>query len=543
LARAHIPTLVDRSGEPPFVNSSPPLSPGPALRTLRPPQHAAAEDAHKTVLEDEERLRLAEAAGQIGTWEWDPESGRQILSLELCRIFGVEVDDPERARKWAAHIWPEDWPKVQLLMQQATQTGRMEFEYRYLHPEQGLRWLYCRGCRFRNESRMFGIVQDVTSRKASEEASQRLAAIVESSDDAIISKDLHGVVTSWNPGAESIFGFTAQEMIGRPITTIIPPELRDDESRILATIARGERIEHFETVRLRKDGTTVEVSLTVSPVKDEAGRIVGAAKIARDITQRRKAEQTLLITERLAAVGRLAATVAHEINNPLEAVTNLVYLAKMAAASNEVLSFLTAAEEQLACVSHITKQTLGFYRETGGTRRVRPREIVSSVLSVFAPRARNKGIELTTEIESDVEISAVPGEIRQVVANLVSNSIDATPRLGKIRIRVSAARRPAGDRASGARITVADTGSGIPAEMFARVFEPFFTTKRDVGTGLGLWVCKNIVGAHHGSVRGRSSTARGKSGTVFSVFLPRNFGDDAASNERTQPGELLLKAS
>jgi PAS domain S-box-containing protein len=511
-------------------------------RSLSAPD-SGAQDSHWSILENEERLRLAESAGQIGTWEWDPERETQTLSPELCRIFGVEIDDPERARKWAAHIWPDDWPKVQFLMQQARQSGVMEFEYRYLHPESGLRWLYCKGRRFRDAGRMFGIVQDVTSRKASEEASQRLAAIVESSEDAIISKDLHGVITSWNPGAERIFGFTAQEMIGRPITTIIPPELRDDEIKILASIARGERIEHFETIRLRKDGTTVEVSLTVSPVKDEAGRIVGAAKIARDITQRKKAEQTLLISERLAAVGRLAATVAHEINNPLEAITNLVYLAKTATTSGEVSSFLTTAEEQLACVSHITKQTLGFYRETSGARRLRPSEIVSSVLSVFASRARNRGIELKPEIDSDVEIYAVPGEIRQVVANLVSNSIDATPRFGTIRVRVAAARRPAADRVRGVRITVADTGSGIPAEMLARVFDPFFTTKRDVGTGLGLWVCKNIVGTHQGSIRGRSSTVREKSWTAFSVFLPRRLQEDAVSNDQKQPELLLRRAS
>jgi len=378
-------------------------------------------------------------------------------------------------------------------------------------------------------------VQDVTARKASEEASQRLAAIVESSDDAIISKDLNGIVTTWNPCAERMFGFTAQEMIGRPITTIIPPELRGDETKILETIARGERIEHFETVRLKKNGETIDVSLTVSPVKDEAGRIVGAAKIARDITQRKKAEQALLVTERLAAVGRLAATVAHEINNPLEAITNLVYLAKTAATSTDVLGFLTTAEEQLACVSHLTKQTLGFYRETTGARAVRPSDIVSSVIAAFGSRARNKRIALVPEIRSDLQIYAVPGEIRQVVTNLVSNGIDAISGSGQIRIRVSEAWRRNADLVSGVRITVADTGSGIPAEVLARVFDPFFTTKRDVGTGLGLWICKNIVETHKGTIRGRSSTTLGKSGTVFSVFLPKNLQEDAAPSRREQP--------
>ena len=476
-----------------------------------------------------EQICLAAAAGQIGTWEWNPVSGAQTLSSELLRIFGFEAADPEISRKWAARVWPDDWPKVQLLMQQGGETGRMEFEYRYLHPDLGLRWLYCKGCWFQDKSRMFGIVQDVSSRKAAEEASQRLAAIVESSDDAIISKDLHGVVTSWNSGAERMFGFTAEEMIGRPITTIIPPELRDDETRILATIARGDNIQHFETVRSKKSGDPIEVSLTVSPVKDESGRIVGAAKIARDITQRKKTEQTLLMTERLAAVGRLAATVAHEINNPLEAVINLVYLAKTASSYGQAQIYLDTAEEQLACVAHLTRQTLGFYRETSGASSVRPSEIIGSLLTVFSSRARNKGIEFSEEIEDDSAIFAVPGEIRQVVANLLSNSIDAVHGAGRVRIRVSTGRNWHRDRESGIRITVADTGAGIPPAARQRIFEPFYTTKRDVGTGLGLWVCKSVVDHHKGTIRVRSSAAPGKSGTTVSVYFPFDSQAEAAN--------------
>jgi signal transduction histidine kinase len=308
-------------------------------------------------------------------------------------------------------------------------------------------------------------------------------------------------------------------MIGRPILTIIPPELHATESEILATIARGERIEHFETVRLRKDGERIEISLTVSPVKDETGRIVGAAKIARDITQLRKAERALRTTERLASVGRLAATVAHEINNPLEAVTNLIYLARQAAILTDVQGYLDAAEQELARVSQLTKQTLGFYRETKSASNVRPGDLVTSLLPVFASRTRNRGIELCPEIEDDSEIYAVAGEIRQVIANLIGNSIDA-PAGGKVRIRVSAATQWSPDRKPGIRLTVSDTGSGIPPEARPKIFEPFFTTKRDVGTGLGLWVCKSIVENHGGSIRVKSSTAPGKSWTVVSVFLP-----------------------
>jgi PAS domain S-box-containing protein len=501
-----------------------------------------ASRAQTAVLEDAERLRMAESAGHIGTWEWDPVSRKQTISPELGRIFGVDVNSPDRARIWAAHVWPEDWPKVQQLMQMGSATGIMEFEYRYLHPEMGLRWLFCKGCRFKGEQGLFGIVQDVTARKAAEEASQRLAAIVESSDDAIIGKNLDGIVTSWNPGAEQMFGYTAQEMIGRPITTIIPPELRDDEILILTAIARGERIQHFETSRVKKNGEIVEVSLTVSPVRDEAGRIIGAAKIARDITERKKAEKAMMMTERLAAVGRLAATVAHEINNPLEAVTNLVYLAKMASPPGEVAGFLTTAEEQLNLVSHLTRQTLGFYRETAGTRPVELNQIINSLLTIFSARAHNKGIELEHEINSDLATYAVPGEIRQVLANLVSNSVDAVSGPGRIRIRAAFSRHWGDGMEAGIRITVADTGKGIAPKVRPRVFEPFFTTKRDVGTGLGLWVCKSIVDKISGTIRIRSSVVPDRSWTVVSVFLPRNMPSETAAGESGLVAQLRRKA-
>jgi PAS domain S-box-containing protein len=505
---------------------------------------AAIGAGEKAIFENEERLRLAEAAGHIGAWEWDPVQDTQVISPELGRIFAIDSSDAGLTRIWAGRVWPEDWAKVQLMMQQGSQTGQMEFEYRYLHPDLGLRWLYCKGCRIHNQRRLFGIVQDVTARKAADEASQRLAAIVSSSDDAIVSEDLNGTITSWNPAAEKVFGFTAQEVVGRPITIIIPIELRDDEVRILKTIARGERIEHYETLRLKKNGETVDVSLTVSPIKDEAGHIVGAAKIVRDITEQKRAERNLRAAERLAAVGRLAATVAHEINNPLEAVTNLVYLAKTNSNSQEAREFLTTAEDELARVGLLIRQTLGFYRETNGARRIRPSDLVNSVIAVFSARARSKHVEIVPEFHADPWLNAVPGEIRQVLANLVSNSIDAISGSGRLTIRVSCSRRWSGDYETGARITVADTGSGIAPEALRSVFEPFFTTKRDVGTGLGLWVCRNIIESHRGSIRGRSRSKPGKSWTVFSIFLPLNLNNELAEGgERGQHENWLLKTA
>jgi PAS domain S-box-containing protein len=371
------------------------------------------------------------------------------------------------------------------------------------------------------------VTLDITERKAAEEAQRRLAAIVESSDDAIVGKDLNGIVMSWNPGAERMFGYSANEMIGRPITTIIPPELEEDEQRILEAIGRGEPVEHFETVRLTKSGERIDVSLTVSPIKDDTGRVVGAAKTARNITQQKKTEQALRTTERLASVGRMAATVAHEINNPLEAVTNLVYLAKGSATLNDVQKFMNAIEEELNRISQITKQTLGFYRESVAPGAMKVGEMLNPLISMLGRRARNNGIEIRPEIRQDPEINAVAGEIRQLIANLLNNSIDAVDSGGLIRIRIGA-NGLNGQHPTGIRITIADSGRGISPSARSKLFEPFFTTKKDVGTGLGLWVCTNIVQRHHGSIRVKSSTIPGRSWTVFSVFLPT--GKESVNN-------------
>ncbi|MFB3814902.1 MAG: PAS domain S-box protein [Terriglobales bacterium] len=369
--------------------------------------------------------------------------------------------------------------------------------------------------------RWMGTNTNISVQREAEEARRRLAAIVESSEDAIISKDLHGIVTSWNAAAERLLGHTAAEMIGQSIKRIIPPQLHPDEDRILDELRSGRRIEHFETVRLTKAGEQIAVSLTISPLKDQQGQVIGAAKILRDIGQRLRVEEALRTSEKLATVGRLAATVAHEINNPLESVINLVYLARHdPTAPPSVREYLSTAEEELGRISQLTRQTLGFYRDRKEPVRVQIAPIVRGLLPVFSSKVANKFIDLRLDLEEDVEIIAVPGDLRQVFANLLSNSIDAVSAYGRISIRVRPACGWRTGPTPGVRITIADTGHGIEPSLRARLFEPFFTAKKEIGTGLGLWVCKSVVDSHGGTIRVRSSVALGKSWTAMSVFFP-----------------------
>ena len=365
---------------------------------------------------------------------------------------------------------------------------------------------------------------DITEQKIADEARMRLAAIVASSDDAIVSKDLQGIVTSWNAAAERILGWTAEEMIGRSILTIIPPELHSDEPEILRKIAAGERIEHFETIRVTKSGELINASLTISPVRDPQGNIIGAAKILRDVTAQKQLEATLRTTERLASVGRLAATVAHEINNPLEAVTNLIYLARIDPSLPEsVRGCLAIADEELQRVSHIARQTLGFYRDTSAPRWLNIAESTAEVLAIYERRFHYKGLTSQQKIPPALKLCALQSEFKQIISNLISNAIDASRQGGTISIRAWAAQHPE-TRAHGVRFVVADQGVGIPHENLRRIFTPFFTTKKDFGTGLGLWIIHDLLVKKAGSIRCRSTvavpSATRRSGTVMMIFLP-----------------------
>ena len=496
-------------------------------------------EAQHALSESERRFRALASASTQSIYRMSPD----WKEMRQLRGKGFLSDTEEANPKWMEeYVFAADRPTVQTSIDTAIRTGSLfELEHRVRRADGGEGWVLSRAVAIRDEegqvTEWFGAAVDITERvltrnqldekrlqlEKSLVAARHLAAIVESSDDAIVSKNLQGVVTSWNLRAEQLFGFSAEEMIGESITKIIPPEMKSDEERILATIARGDRIEHFETVRLHKDGRRIDVALTISPIRDEAGKIVGASKIVRDITDKKRTEKVLRMTERLASVGKLAATIAHEINNPLEAVTNLLYLARYSNDVEQTRSFIGQADEELKRVALLTRQTLGFSREAKGPSQMRVGSAIESVVELFFAKVRNKRIQLRTEIRQDPEIYGIDSEIRRLIANLLNNSIDAVGAQGNIRIRLSAGRAWGWGNEQGVRFTIADTGTGIAPEHRSRVFEPFFTTKKDVGTGLGLWISKGIIDNHHGAIAVRSSVRPGKTGTVFSIFLPAQY--------------------
>ncbi len=346
---------------------------------------------------------------------------------------------------------------------------------------------------------------------------REMAAIVECSDDAIFSTRPDGIITSWNHGAERLYGYSAEEAVGSAVTLLAPPERYQEAERNRHLLNRGEAVESYPTERMRKDGARIPVLLTVSPLRNREGQIVGASAIARDITAQRRSEEAVRRSEKLATAGRLAASIAHEINNPLEAVLNLIYLARND--PRQADQYLSMAEEEVGRVAHLAQQALGFVRDTASPGGIDAARVMDEVLQLYSHKLDSKQIRVTRRYRGSAQIVGFAGEVRQLLTNLLVNALDAMDRNGALHVRIRATRRWS-DGLEGVYITLADNGSGIPQQSLRRIFEPFYTTKKDAGTGLGLWVSRGIVEKHDGSIRVRSQVAGHHRGTAFSIFLP-----------------------
>jgi len=344
-----------------------------------------------------------------------------------------------------------------------------------------------------------------------------MAAIVKSSRDAILTVDSEGVITSWNGAAEQLFGYSAEEAVGMPVSNLVPRERALEHERNRRILSAGGDIEPYKTERLRNDGTRWPILLTVSPLFDSRGEVVGSSGIARDLSVEKRSEDAVLRSEKLATAGRMAASIAHEINNPLEAVINLLYLARQDATHSD--GYLTMAEQEVGHVARLAQQTLGLVRESNHPDSVDPASILEETLELYARNLARRQIRVTRRYREIAPIQGYAGELRQLFANLVVNSADAIGEGGSLHVRVMPAHDWASGR-EGIRITVADSGTGISRESLDHIFEPFYTTKKGTGTGLGLWISSGIVRKHGGAIRVRSRTNGSAAGTVFSIFLP-----------------------
>ncbi len=344
--------------------------------------------------------------------------------------------------------------------------------------------------------------------------------------DGVIATDEHGVVTFINPIAENLSGNTLSQSKGKSITDVFPifneVSLKPVENPVRKVMESGNIVGLANhTVLRHRNGSLTPIEDSAAPIRDDLGRLVGVVLVFRDATYERRSQELLRQTEKIAAAARLAATVSHEINNPLEAVSNLIYLAKMRdGVPPDAVGDLNLAEQELKRVSHVTRQTLGFYRETSTPAQVDLSALVESVLRLYSNKLASKKILLQSEFQPCPPLQGWPGELQQVIANLISNAADAVSVNGRLKISVACIDRSNGSFNKAVRFQVEDDGPGISPEHLDRIFEPFFTTKKDVGTGLGLWVSKEIVERHGGVIQVESHQDNGSHGTVFNVLLP-----------------------
>jgi PAS domain S-box-containing protein len=318
---------------------------------------------------------------------------------------------------------------------------------------------------------------------------------------------------------QDILGYSPESWMNGAWVQHVCEEDRERVTQYWASAAQAD-VSDCEYRGISVTGRLLWLRLITYTDREQDGGIRQMRGLIVDVTERRQAEATLRLTERLASTGRLAASIAHEINNPMAAVTNLVYLIEnYPGVDAQARQFARLAQDELKRMAHITRQMLGFYRESTDASRVDVTELLDGVLDLYNRRIKNSGVRVEVRTEKAPPVNVFAGEIRQVLSNLLINALDALPSGGKVVIRVRERRDPVSG-GIGTTITFADNGPGIPEEMRNRIFEPFFTTKGQKGTGLGLWVSEGIVQKHNGTLRVRSTQREGRAGTTFSIFLP-----------------------
>ena len=382
------------------------------------------------------------------------------------------------------------------------------------------------------------------------DAGAYLAAIVESSDDVIVSKTLEGIIISWNPAAERILGYTAAEAIGKHIRLIIPPDRWAEEDEVLASLRRGERVSHFETVRRTKDGRLLTLSLTVSPVKDQTGRIIGASKVARDITERKQAEQErerLLLLERESRrqaeqanriKDEFLAVVSHELRTPLNAIVGWASLLRMRKLDDQTDRAIETILRNAQTQTQLIADLLDVSRIVSGQLRlnIRPFQLISVIeaaIEVVRPAAESKSIRLQSLFDPAAgPVGGDPDRLQQVFWNLLSNAVKFTPKGGRVQIRLQRIN-------SHIEVVVCDTGKGIEPKLLPHIFDRFYqgdstTTREESGLGLGLSITRHLVELH-GGVVSVYSAGEGR-GAEFTVKLPILVA--AQSAEQTDEGRV-----
>ncbi len=482
-------------------------------------------EAEAALALSEERYELAVKGLSVGIWDWDCVSGDLYRSARFDEIMYFSPDEIGNFLEvWKQRLHPEDRDAtVELLEKHLQQLGPFDVEYRLLGQDGLYSWIRAKGQAVWDATgkplRMVGSIEEVSERKAAESKTSLLAAIVESSEDAIISKTLYGIISTWNRGAERIFHYTAAEAVGQPINLIIPPERLEEERAIIALVREGHPLQHFETTRMNKRGERIDIALTVSPVRDKLGNIIGASKIIRDITERKAADEARhklmdQLMQSNTELERFAYVASHDMQEPLRMITNFTeiiatdYAPALDDTGKEYLQLVRDAGERMRDMVDDLLEYARVGNETIALKPVDGARELGHVLANLAGLIEERNAQIT--YDSLPHFMGNPVQFMRLLQNLITNAIKYQPVGNTPRIHVGV--EDLGDQWC---ISVRDNGVGISEEFLQQVFQPFRRLQGwgDVkGTGIGLAVCKRIVETHGGRIW---ATSVPKEGSVF----------------------------
>lgn len=474
-----------------------------------------------------------------------PTPARVLWGQDLILLYNDSYRElpgkqhPEALGKPAREAFEDAWNIVGPVLETAFATGEafvLDNRHLPLQTPEGVKDFYLNSTsspiyEYGAVAGLLGLFRDVTaevSRSRNLEAC--LDAIYHARLEYIGLVTPDGILVDCNAALLEVAGNRRPDVVGKPFAEIPwfsatpgAPEL----IRSAIDFARRGEVFRSELTLNRVGGEPMIVDFLLTPVRDESGAVVFLVPEGRDVTEEKRTETALLKSEKLASVGRLASSIAHEINNPLESVMNLIYLARHAP-PQDAEKYLDLADQEIRRVSIIANQTLRFHKQAAKPQAATAADLFSTVMSIYEGRLRNAHVSVERRFRTDRPVTCFPGDIRQVLNNLVANALEAMPFGGRLLIRGRTGRDWKTNR-PGLVLTIADNGSGIPPDAKKKIFDAFFTTKGTAGNGLGLWVCQEIVQRHHGRLRLRSTQRPHRKGTTFTLFLPF----DAGSEQRT----------
>jgi PAS domain S-box-containing protein len=505
--------------------------------------------AHDGLRQSEEKYRSLVANIPDVTWTSALDGEKPYVSPNVLHVFGFTAEEmcDKTDGFWYGRIHPSEASTIAEAFRKLFTEGQ-PFDVEYRAQRKDGRWIWVHDRAYRTYEKAGvryadGIFSDITERKRAEEERERLAALVESSSDAIVGKTLEGIITAWNPGAERLFGYSAFEAVGQPMLMLIPPDRKGEEADILARLRRGERLEHFETVRVRKDGSCIDVSATISPIRDSRGMVVGASKIARDITEWKRAEEEMRKAKEAAEAANLAksqflANMSHEIRTPMNGVIGVAGLLLDTELTPEQRQYAEIVRSSGEALLMVINDILDFSKIEARKLSLEIRDfdldaVVRGAVAVLSMKASEKGLKIAYRMAAGTPtmLRGDPGRLRQIVINLVGNSVKFTHQGG---VTIDAGVEVLDERRVMLHFAVSDTGVGFPQERASALFEPFVqadgsSTRRYGGTGLGLTISKQLVELMGGSIGAKSEEGMGSTFWFTAVFEKQRRSSAGAS--------------